>query len=194
MGERVRVDTGFSLGERVRAGLGGDHRRVAEERRRFGRAGELAGELAEVQMLRALFDEAERRDVPERGRATVAEDDLVPVGEFEEVGEAGPDLADDLLDARTPVRGAEVARAGRGEGSHRFGADLGRAGTEPAVAGFEVGRNLDLLGRVGHGKAPLKSERVGSATLPLPIVAGPRRPPPRAGVAAPFPRDHARSR
>ena len=75
----------------MRAGLGAQHDRVVEERRRGGDRGELGGELAEHEVLGAVLDETERGGVPERGAPAVAEQHLVAVGEGEEVGEAGAD-------------------------------------------------------------------------------------------------------
>ena len=80
---RPGVDVDAGLGPRLRAGAGGrlDDRRLAEERRLLGGGGELRGELAEGQVLAALADQAEGRDVPERGGAAVAEHHLVAVGQ-----------------------------------------------------------------------------------------------------------------
>ena len=76
---RPGVDVDAGLGARRGPGAGGrlDDRGVAEERGGLRGLGELGGELPEHQVLAALADQAEGRDVPERRRAAVAEDHLV---------------------------------------------------------------------------------------------------------------------
>jgi aspartate/methionine/tyrosine aminotransferase len=69
----------------VQEGCGGDRRR------------ELRGELAERQVLAVALDEAEGGGVPEDRRAAVAEDDLVPVRQREQRGQALPDPGDEVL-------------------------------------------------------------------------------------------------
>ena len=96
---------------------------------------ELGRELAEGEVLGALADQAERRDVPERGRAAVAEDDLVALGQAEQLGQALADGADEVLDRRLAVGGAEHGAAEGGEVVDLLGADLGGAGAEAAVRG-----------------------------------------------------------
>ena len=81
----VGVDARLGLRCRAGAGLALDDGRVAEERRLLGRLGELAAELAERQVLAALADQPEGRDVPERRRAAVAEHDLVALGQLEQL-------------------------------------------------------------------------------------------------------------
>ena len=88
--------------------------------------GELRRELAERQVLRPVPDQAERGDVPERGGAAVAEDDLVAVGQREQRGQAVADPLDQRRDRGLPVRGAEVADA-----------------RTPASAASASGRTLD---------------------------------------------------
>ena len=77
------IDVGVRVGDGLRrvAGLGLDHDRVGEERRAGGRLGELARELAVGQMQRPLADQPRGGGIPERGRAAVAERDLVAVGQ-----------------------------------------------------------------------------------------------------------------
>ncbi len=84
VGPRVDVDTGLGLRVRTGSGLALEDRRGAEERGLVGHRGELARELAEAEVLRALAHQPEGGDVPERRRATVAEDDLVAVGKAEQ--------------------------------------------------------------------------------------------------------------
>ena len=85
-GDRVGGGVGGRLGGV--AGLGLDHDRVAEERRRGGRLGELLRELAVDEVQGALAHEPGGGGLPEGGGAAVAERDLVAVGQAEELGEA----------------------------------------------------------------------------------------------------------
>jgi hypothetical protein len=150
--ERVQVDA--VLGDRlgVAARIRAHDRGLAEMWRRGGRIGELRGELTEHQVLAALLDEAERRDVPEDGGAAVAEHDLPPVRQREQRAEAGADRADEVLDRRLAVRGAQHRVLSVGERRDLLGADLRRSATESAVGGQQVGGNGDR-GRVGaHGQ------------------------------------------
>ena len=78
-GDDVRGRVGARLG-RV-AGLGLDHDRIGQERRRGGRLRELARELAVAEVQRALAHEPRRGRVPERRGAAVAERHLVTVGQ-----------------------------------------------------------------------------------------------------------------
>jgi len=94
---------------------------------------------------RAVLDERERGDVPEGRRATVAEGDLVAVGEVEQLCEACAYPADDVLDRRLPVRRAEERAPRRGEGRHLCVTDLRGARAEAAVSGKELGGDLDRL-------------------------------------------------
>ena len=64
---------------------------------------ELRRELAEAEVLGAFAHQAERRDVPERRRAAVAEDDLVALGQGEELGQALADVADQARTGRLAV-------------------------------------------------------------------------------------------
>ena len=121
------------------AGLGGDHRRVGEMRRRGAGVGELAGELAEHEVLAAPLDEPERGDVPEHRRAAVAEHDLPPVGQGEQLGEAAADVADEVLDRRLAVRRADDRRRRGDDGVDLLGSHLRRSAAEPAVGGQQLG-------------------------------------------------------
>ena len=62
------------------ARVGGHDHRVLEERGALGDRGELLRELAEGEVQGAALDQAEGGRVPERGRAAVAERDLVALG------------------------------------------------------------------------------------------------------------------
>ncbi len=143
--QAMRSTDGSDCGFGALPGVGLDDDRVADERVLGHRRGELAAELAVGQVQRALVDQPERGGIPERRRAAVAEDDLVAVGQREELAQPVADPADQVLDRRLPVRRAEqVARGGQRQ--QLFGADLGGAASEAAVAGFEVGGNRE----VGH--------------------------------------------
>jgi hypothetical protein len=93
VGPRVDIDAvlGHARGGGARVGPA-DGRRT-EPRRPRGHRRELRRELPEGRVLGPVLDQAERGEIPEQGRAPVAEGDLVPVGELEE-GRQG--LADAL--------------------------------------------------------------------------------------------------
>ena len=154
---RPRVDVDAGLGARAAASVPGSALTIVgspRNGRRCGDVGELARELAEGEVLGALADQAEGGDVPERRRAAVAEDDLVALGQGEEVAQALADLADEVLDRRLAVRGAEHRAAEGGEVVELLGAHLGGAGAEPSVGGQQLGRDGDGRGhgwRFGHG-------------------------------------------
>src|SRR5204863_5976815 len=118
--EGVHVDVGvrFKLGMGARRGF--DDLRGVEERCGGGDGGELGGELAEAEVLGPTLDEAERGSVPEGRRAAVAEDDLVALGEREELGHALPQATHYGLHSGLTMAGAQVGWSGGGEGSHRF--------------------------------------------------------------------------
>ena len=81
MGPGDRVGGGVGGRRRGVAGIGLDQDRVGEERRARGDLGELLRELAVGEVQGALADQPGRGGVPEGGRAAVAEDDLVAVGQ-----------------------------------------------------------------------------------------------------------------
>lgn len=143
----VRVGVDVHALHRLECGEGAarclDDVRGLEPRGRCG-LGELRPELAEGQVLGTALDEAERGGVPERGRAAVAEDDLVALGDLEQVGEAGADAADQVLDGLLAVRGAEDRGAARHEGLELCAADLRRSAAEATVGGEEFGRDDDV--------------------------------------------------
>ena len=136
---RRRVDVDAVLGREVRraARLGLEDGRVAQVRRGGDAFGELAAELAEDQELRAVAHQVEGGDVPEGGRAAVAEDDLVAVWQGEQRRHALADPAHDVLHRRLPVRGADQV-AGGGDRGQLLGTDLRRAAAEAAVLGQQV--------------------------------------------------------
>ena len=142
----VRVGAGRRLGQGDRSGLGADHARRLEVRRRGRDGGELGRELPEGAVRAAPLDQAEGGQVPEQGRAAVAQHHLVPVGQPEQLGQPGPDRADQVLDRGLAVRGAEQRGAGGRQGVHRIRSDLGRPTAEAAVAG----KQLTGDGQRGH--------------------------------------------
>ena len=103
-------------------------------------AGELRAELAERAELRAPFDEAGCRGIPERGRAAVAEHDLVAVGQ---------------------ARRARRARCGRDPPgpSRAPGGATCRGGADPAAA-----RCASCSGRTFDGPQPNRPS-AGSRSL-----------------------------
>jgi hypothetical protein len=165
---RVDVDAVLGLGQRELSGRRGADGRLAEERRaRRGRR-ELRAELPEAHVLAALAHEAQRREVPERGRAAVAERDLVPVGQVEQLGEARADAPDERAHRRLAVGRAEQRATDRGQGLDLRGADLAGAGAEPAVDRQQVGGDGDRRDRgggvvgLGHGADDTASGAVGA--------------------------------
>ena len=101
-------------------------------------------------MQRLLPDETERSGIPERGGTTVAEDDLVALGEREQVFQTTAHASDDVLDGLLPVAGAEHGRTDVDQGLQLLGANLGRAATEASVGGKKIGGNDR---QIGHGVA-----------------------------------------
>ena len=146
---RPAVDVDAGLGDRVgkAARLGLDHRRGVEPRRQLGGLGELGRELAEAEVLALLLDQAEGRDVPEGRRATVAQHHLVALGQVEQGRETFPHPADGVLHGGLAVGRAHQVGAGRGERVEVAGLDLRRAGSEPAVGGLELCRDLSQRGQ-----------------------------------------------
>ena len=154
--------TGVGMG----ADLGGDDLGLVEMGGVGGRGGELGRELAEAEVLALALDEAEGGGVPEAGGAAVAEHHLVAVGQREQLGQALPQAAHHRLDRLLAVAGAEVAAGRGGQGLDGLGADLRRAGAEPAVGGQQVGGDADVRG-VGHVW--------NHGTMALPTETGPVR-------------------
>ena len=163
VGEGVHVDVGVGPGLGVGAGGRGDDLGLAEVGRGRRRGGELGRELTEGQVLAALVDEPEGEGVPEHRGAAVAEDDLVAVGQAEELGEAVAQRADHEADAALSVTGAEVGGGGGGEGGDGLGTDLGRAAAEAAVGGQQLGGDRDVerggdFGRRRAHRVPLSRQ------------------------------------
>src|SRR5206468_7497149 len=102
------------VGLRVGVGAGGrvDHVGGVQVGGGGGHGGERLGEVAEGQVLAAPLDEREQRDVPEAGRAPVAQDHLVAVGEGEQLLHPGAEAADHRSHGRLAVAGAEVGGGG----------------------------------------------------------------------------------
>src|SRR4051812_22619170 len=105
---------------------------------------ELRRELAERQVLRLLLDQPERRDVPERRRAAVAEHDLVTVGRAEQRREPLADTSYDALHTLLAVRRPEVRRPGGRERGELLGTHLRRAGPEPPVTRAQLSGDHEI--------------------------------------------------
>ena len=161
VGQRVGVHPGLAARHRVGPGRRGDHRRVVQPRGRLRHLAELGRELAERQVLRLLLDQAERGDLPERGGAAVAQHDLVPVGQPEQLGQALAGPPDQRPDRGLPVRGAQVGGARGGQRGQLLGTHLGRTAAEPPVGGLEPSGNDD----VGHGSYPEGTPRIPRSPL-----------------------------
>ena len=154
----VHVDAG--LGHRGSGGVPGsdfDDGRVAEERRELRGLGELRRELAEGQVLALLADQPERRDVPERGRAAVAEHDLVALGQREQLA---PRRRGPCRPGSSPGPGGGRCRAGSRPSVASAATASGRTfdgpDAEASVGGLELSGNLDgvrLIG-AGHQRVP----------------------------------------
>ena len=140
----VRVDALFGARNCNGARFGLDDRRLPEMRRVGRSLRELRRELAERQVLRLLLDQAERRDVPERRRATVAEHDLVAVGRAEQRREPLADTSYDALHTLLAVRRPEVRRPGGRERGELLRTHLRRAGPEPPVTRAQLSRDHEI--------------------------------------------------
>src|SRR5439155_20083596 len=93
--------------------------------------------------LRPVAAQAERRDLPERRGAAVAEDDLVAVGQREQLGEPAAQPGHLVADGLLAVRGAEVRGGDAGQRVHGLPTHLARAGAEAAVGGLDLVRDAD---------------------------------------------------
>ena len=152
-----------------------DHRGLAEERRLRRDVGELRRELAEREVLGAVADEVERRDVPEAGRPAVAEDDHVPLREGEEGAEPVLDPGHEVLHRLLPVGRAEDGASDGCQVLHLLGAHLARPAAETTVGGQQVRGDGDRLGSwrsVGVHCRSLAFDRNGTP----PPVGGRRAP------------------
>ena len=156
---RDEVDGRIRLRLRGAARVGLDDDGVADERVLDDARGELRTELAVGQMQRALVDQPERRGVPERRRAAVAEDDLVAVGQREQLAQPVADAADEVLHRRLPVRGSEHIACG-GQRLQLLRPHLGRPAAEASVVGFEVGGNCQF----GHAPSLGSADARGQAS------------------------------
>jgi hypothetical protein len=94
-------------------------------------------------VLRPLAHEAQRREVPERRRAAVAERHLVAVGQREQLGEPGSDASDDRAHGGLAVRRPQQRAADARERVDLLGADLARPRAESTVDGQQRGGNGD---------------------------------------------------
>jgi hypothetical protein len=81
----VHIDTGLGIRGGECTGVGADHGRLPEEWGVRRHRGELAGELPEGQVLGAVADQPEGRDIPECRGSAVAENDLVAVRQAQQV-------------------------------------------------------------------------------------------------------------
>ena len=111
---------------------------------------ELGTELAEGEVLAALVDEGVGRGVPERGRPTVAEHDLVAVRDAEQLAQTRAHATDQILDRGLSVRGAEQVGV-RHEEVELLLPDLRRSAAEPTVGGQQRRGNHEA----GHGDNPI---------------------------------------
>src|SRR5699024_12709635 len=131
-----------------------DDLRGVEPRRLLGHGGELAGELAIGEEGGLVADQAEASGVPERGRATEGEDDLVTLRAAEQLAQAYADAADDIPDSSLAVGGANDGRA-ICDGLQLSWENLGRAATEATAVGDELlGQGWQFVGWVCHRFGP----------------------------------------
>jgi hypothetical protein len=115
-------------------------------------------------VLGALADKAERGDVPEGGRAAVAEDDLIALRETEQVGQTFADLTHEVPDRGLAVRGSEHRTTERGQVGDLLGANLAGPAAESTVLGQELGGD-GQRGGVSHEESP-QGESGGHKTRP----------------------------
>ena len=101
----------------VRGVAGGrlNHDRFGQERSVPGAARDLRGELAVTQVQPALADDACDHRVPEGGRPAIAEQDLIAVGQLEQLAQPAAYPRDHLLDGLLSVRRAHDGAARGGE-------------------------------------------------------------------------------
>lgn len=115
----------------------------------LGGGGELRPELPERQELCAVADEAEGRDVPERGRSAVAENDLIAVGQGEELRETRAEATHLGLHGLLAVRRAQVGAGHVEQPAHLLAAHLGRTRAEASIARQEIGGDDDVVAHDG---------------------------------------------
>ena len=143
MGQRIQVDA--TLGDRfgMGASLGTNDSWFPEVRCCSGRLSKLGGEFTEREVLTALLDEPERRDVPEHRGTAVPEQYLPPVGQCEQCAELRANVADEVLDGRLAMRSAEHRVAGGHDSIDLLVTDLRRPAPEPPVRWQQLGGNGD---------------------------------------------------
>ena len=129
VGVHVLGELGESIGSRFRA----ENLRLLKERGLVGLDGELLAERAVYAEGRLAGDERSTRHIPERGRAAVAKNDFIPVGDGEELSKTLANGPDELLDRRLAVGGAEQLGGAGVESLHLLRADFARTGAEPTV-------------------------------------------------------------
>ncbi len=127
------------------AGVGRDDDGICEERSAGGDGGELLRELAESQVQRAALDEAERRGVPERCRAAVAERYLIALGQREQLAQPAADLSDERLDGLLAMRGAHQRAALCRQPRDRRGTHLRWPAAEAPVSRLQLSWDDQLL-------------------------------------------------
>ena len=164
-------------GRRVGAGVRRDDRRVAQVRRGGRGRGELRRELAERRCWLRCSMRPKVGGVPEGRGPAVAEQDLVAVGQGEQLGQAVAQAPDHELDGRLAVAGAQVVGPGRRQRVDGLGADLGRPAAEPAVRpgggrsgmrdvwGWRRSRPVHYRGGIPRRTNPLPSERLSHAAV-----------------------------
>jgi hypothetical protein len=150
VGQRVHVDAIDAVERRMIAEVAAHDDRLGQVRRLRRGLGELRRELAEDRVRAALADEPERRHVPERRRAAVAENDLPTVRQREQLPQPAADGTDEVLDRPLAVRCPDDRSPGGDERLQLLGADLARAAAEPSVAREQVVRDANRAG-IGAG-------------------------------------------
>ncbi len=180
----VEVDAVLELGQGHRAGLRRAHRGAPRGTAPgWWRSANFAPNSPNAACCARSLDEAERGDVPERGRAAVAEHDLVAVRQ-REAGPRGPHRTRPTSDrtgawrcdvpssvAPTAARaatcsgrtllGPEPNRPSRGSRSLRDG-EVGGAGHRPSVGPGPLTRAADRgVGRAARRRPPAPGQHVG---------------------------------
>src|ERR671914_97720 len=126
------------------AGVTREHFRRVEVGGQLRRLGEARRELAEDEVLAALVDDAERERIPQDRGTAVAEDDLIVVGQREQLREALFEPAHHGADRGLAVTRSEKAGCALRERLDRLRPHLGGAGAEPAVGRPQLARNDDV--------------------------------------------------
>ena len=144
MGPAVGVHIFGEFRQTIGARLPGEDLRFFEERRRLRGFGELGAEGAVGAEGGLAGDQRSAGDVPEGAGPSIAQHDLIAVGNLKELRQAFAYGGHDLFDGRLPVRRAQQVAGAVVKGLDLFGADLARSRTETSVFRQQFGRN-------GHG-------------------------------------------